>query len=573
MFPRKCHGSVLAVLLSFTVVHSLCADEAVYRNGCRAAGKLQLDADGRLRFTPQDGKSKLSFADIQDVRFPEVVPHSSLWGAPLRIGFDKEEWITGELLGLTDKTVTVRTSWSESAALPRSTLASIMQLTGWITLVYEDFEADAIRLKLAQSPTFDEREHTSGRRSLRLDAVGQSATYSLSKPMDEGRFSVNFRESGESRNGRWFVEAEFGENQTVRVQLVGDADCSVQTAIPSKESRRLPRTPGWHRLEIRFRDDHLLIGVDGKLLFESAGDWKSKGLQSIGLSCVATPGAEAIHGAVCFDDFSIARPVAELRHEAGDPAQDECWLAGGDQLFGQVTRANSHTVGIQGRFGTRTIPWSSLRGFFLKSEATAPKTSDGAHARVWLDSGFPHADELEGVLLALDDRKLVLRHTVLGDITLDRSRLRKLRPIFFGKRIELDNARHHLGEEGRLVPGLYPPRAEGPRLRRTLRLESAPASARLLLTVQFARREADGIGGGLKRSERETEVLVNGRSIGTLNRYVDRAATDPQRIVIPIPADSLEARENIIELVQKPELKTGLRGNCVVSNLAVELPR
>jgi hypothetical protein len=572
MFPRECYAPVLAVLLPFTLVGCLHADEAVYQNGRLVVGKLQLDADGRLRFAPQDGKNNLPFADVQDVRFPEAVSHSSLWGAPLRIGFGKEEWITGELLGLTDKSATVRTS-SESATLPRSAFASIMQLTGWTTVVYEDFEADAIRLKLAQSPTFDEKEHTSGHRSLRLDAAGQSATYALAKPLDEGRFGVNFRESGEAANGQWFVMAELGDKQTARIQLAGEAEYSVQTTIPSGESRRLRRTPGWHRLEIRVRADQLLIGVDGKLLFESAGAWKSKGLQSIRLSCIANPEAEAIHGAVCFDDFSISRSVDEFRHEAGDAAQDECWLAGGDQLFGQITRANSHTVGVQGRFGKRTIPWSSLRGIFLKREATEPKASDGAHVRVWLDSGFPQKDELEGVLLSLDARKLVLSHSEFGDITLDRSRLRKLRPIFFGKRIELDNGRHHLGEEGRLVPGLYPPRAEGPRLRRTLRLESAPASARFLLTVQFARIDADSIGAGLKRSEGDTEVLVNGRSIGTLNRYVDGAAKNPRRIAIPIPGDALEARENIIELVQKPETKTGIRGNCVVSNLAVELPR
>jgi len=93
------------------------------------------------------------------------------------------------------------------------------------------------------------------------------------------------------------------------------------------------------------------------------------------------------------------------------------------------------------------------------------------------------------------------------------------------------------------------------------------------LTVQFAKSEADGIVAGSKRSETDTELLVNGRSMGSLNRYVDRAAKVPQRIGMPIPGDALEARQNIIELVQKPESTTGRRSSCVVSNLVVELPR
>jgi len=559
--------------MTFLWVGELYADEAVHRNGRRVVGKLQLDSEGRLQFTAQDGKGKLSLADIQDVRFHEVVPHSSLWGAPVRIDFGTEEWITGELLALTDKLATVRTSWSETAALPRAALYSITQLTGWITFVYEDFEADAFRLKLTQSPTLDEKDHTSGRRSLRLDAAAQSANYTLTKPLEAGRVGVNFRESGKESNGQWFVEAEFGDERTALIQLAGEAEYSVKTAIPSRESRRLVQVPGWHRLGIRFRADQLLIGVDDKLLFESADTWKSKGLQSIRLRCASKPGTDTMRGAVCFDDFSIARPAVELRHEPGDPAQDECWLAGGDQLFGKLTRADTHGVEIHARSGKRTYSWSSLCGFFLKSETTAPKTSDGAHVRVWFDSGFPHADELVGVLLSLDDRKLVLRHPLFGDITLDRSRLRKLRPLFFGKLIELDNGRHHLGEEGRLVPGLYPPRAEGPSLRRAMRLESAPASARLTLTVQFAEEKADSNGTDLIREAGGPEVRVNGRSLGLLSRYVDRATKESQRIAISIPGDALEARENIIELVQKLETKAGRRGSCVVSNLAVELLR
>jgi hypothetical protein len=548
-------------------------DEAVCRNGRRIAGELKLSTDGRLRFTSKEAKNSQPFSNILDVRFPEAVPHSTLWGTPLRIGLGKAEWITGELIEINAKTAKVRTVWSEGAILSRSALQAITQLPGWLTVFHENFDSDTIRLKLTKSPTVDKDEHTSGQHGLRLNAAGQSAGRTLPAALEAGRIGVNFHSVGEPTGGRWLVEANFDDKKTVRIILADATDYSVETESGSGDLRRFPRSAGWHRLSIRFRADYLLIGIDNKLLFESDKKWRSQGLRAVRLACVAKPGEEAMRGAVSFDDLAIARPLEELHHENSDPTQDECWLVGGDQLFGQVPRADGKEVEIHGRFGKRMLPWSSLRGFFPKSAAVEPTTSDGAHVRVWLDNGFPQADELEGVLHALDGRKMVLHHPIIGEVTLDRSRLRKLRPLFFGKRIEIDTARHHLGETGQLVPGLFPPRAEGPKLRCRFRLDSVPPTAMLGITAQHSKGTADDTETALKRGDQATELLVNGRSSGNLSSHVDRGRKEPLDIRIVIPTEALLAGENVVEVIQEPESKSGRRASCIISALAIELPR
>jgi hypothetical protein len=422
----------LAIVVCAQFIAAVRADEAVLRNGRRVAGKLELDADGRLRFVSKDSKSGMAIGEIHDIRFPDAVAHTALWGAPLRLEFGKSESITGELVELTEKSAIVRTFWSQKVSLPRAELCAVAQPAGWLTFFCEDFEAEKCRLRLTNAPKLDD-SHTSGRRSLRLDASGQSAEYRLPQSLEAGRFGINFCEIGGSANGRWYVEAEFGDKNPVIIQ-VGGADYSVQTEVHAAATRQVPRSPGWHRLSIRFRQEYLLIGIDEKLLFESGKERQAGTLQAVRLGCKADSKTEKVRGAKCFDDFSIARPLEELRDLRGDPSQDECRLAEGDQLFGRIRHADGRTVELQGGFGKRGLPWSSLRGIYLKK--TAPieaRTGDGANVHLWLDSGFPDADELEGVLLKVDAEKLTLRHALFGDLTLDRTRLRRLRPLVPGK--------------------------------------------------------------------------------------------------------------------------------------------
>jgi hypothetical protein len=572
MPPSNRAVRIVAIPVLALLVSSRCAaDEAVRPDGRRTAGTLRTNPEGRLQFTPKDAGADLPLADVEHVRFPEAASHSTFLGAALRIEMLHRQCVTGELLDLDEKSVNVRTFWSNRIRLARRGVVALTQLTGLVTVFHEDFEIEPVHLKLTGSPLLNTEHRTSGRRSLQLDALGQFASHALTKPLDAGRFGVNFRDLGEPSGARWLAEADFGGKEPLRVVLAGGEAYAVETDLAG-ETQRLARAPGWHRLDVRFRPDYLLVGVDGRLLFESAKQGPEP-LREVRLACVAGAPDKSIRGAVLFDDLAVAKSVDELRHEPSDPGQDELWLLGGDQLFGSVPRVDRRAAEIHGRFGKRSLPWSALRGLFFKSEEAEPQSSDGQHVRVWLDNGFPEPDELEGVLRALDDSKLTLRHALLGDLTFDRSRLRRLRPLFFGRRIELDNGRHHLGDAGRLVPFIVPPRSEGPTLRRTFRLDAVPPSARVTVTVHHLKGAADGIGPALERGDLRTEVFVNEKRIDYLNRHVDRAVAETRRLAITIPNSVLRISENVVELRQTPEAASGRRESCVVANLAVELPR
>jgi hypothetical protein len=560
-----------AVLSLFTLVlvaPVTSADEAVRINGRRVQGSLWLNKKGLLQFTPTKGDAPLPLAEIEHIRFAQVdVPPARL-GSPHRFLFHREQQVSGELLGLDEEAVRLRTFWSEEVKLPRRAVAAVTHLPGLVTVFHEDFETDLKGWKLAGTPALSEKHHTSGHRSLLLKTAGQETLYRLPAALKAGRFGVNFHVPGATAGARWLVEAEF-DGQSVKVVLAGTGDSyAVETNLVAGQTKTRGREAGWHGLECRFSPDYLLVGVDERLLWESGKDGPGAALTGIRLACVADESGKTSQGEVYFDDFSVAQQVDEPNHERGDSSQDELWLLGGDQLFGHVLHADRRSIDVRGRFGKKTLAWAAVRGVFLERHTPPCKSSDGEHVRVWLRNGIgAEMDQLVGVLSAFNERRLTLRHAMLGELEIQRARLHQLRWLFHGRRIELDNGWHHLGDKGRLVPGLQPPRAEGPTLRRTFNLDKVPASVRLVVHVQGLKGLGDGIGAA------RTVVVVNGKRVDVLNRHVDGVAKEPRRLVVALPADCLRPGENSLELTQKADGETGRRESCVVFGNALELPR
>src|SRR5439155_22144848 len=119
-----------------------------------------------------------------------------------------------------------------------------------------------------------------------------------------------------------------------------------------------------------------------------------------------------------------------------------------------------------------------------------------------------------------------------------------------------DNGARHLGEKGRLAPGVQPARAEGPGVEYTFRVEARPEAAWLALTLL----PLDG----------RAEVVVNGRVVEDLARYAGPKARAAVPVRVPLARDSLKAGDNVLEVRVRED--AGRRGSCVVSEVAVELP-
>ncbi|HXG12509.1 MAG TPA: hypothetical protein VNK04_22325 [Gemmataceae bacterium] len=552
------------------------ADELTLPDGSRRLGRLEMDGKGRLRFAAPGQPVPASLADL-DIRLApgQLAP----WHAAMthRVTLRGEQHLTGELLELNEKELKLRTPWADRLSVPRRAVVALAHPPGWVTFVNEDFENDLTAWKLTGTPALSDRQQTSGRRSLRIDTPGQAAEYTLTGPLAAGRAGVNFFDPGSTSGVRWLIEAEFARPQgpwTARFIAAADAEhYRFEAPRTAGQAAPVPRTRGWHRLTLRFDRDYLFVGVDERLLWASDKEGPGGPLHKLRLVCVAGPGGSDKQGEGFFDDLSLTRAVDDLPHRAADVTQDEAWLLAGDQLLGRVVRADRHAVELEGWVGRQTFTWGEVRGLFLRRENPPPQTTEGEHVRVWLHAaagGEP--DQLEGVLQSLDDRRLVLRHAVLGEVEIERGRLLRLRGLFHGRRVELDNNFHHLGDPRRVVPELQPARAEGPTLRRTFRLDTVPTGVRLEVQVVHLKGPGDGIGAALERGELRTEVVVNGQRVDYLNRHVGRASEGPRRIRVILPRRSLRAGDNVLELRQVPD-SDGRRESCGIAGLALELPR
>jgi hypothetical protein len=532
------------------------ADEITLTDGRRLPGSVLLDDSGRLRFTAD--RSTLAADRVRQIRFSPAPPTPFRAGVTHLIQLPGGQRLSGELLGLGEKELLLRTRGRDRLAVPRGAVVGVTSLPGKMILCDEDFENGLKAWKTTGEPRLTEK-HTSGASGLLLDAPGQSAAYALSSPLEAGGVAVNFHVPDGAAGARWQLEAEFRGSdgpKVLRVTLADDAgDYAVEAPAPRDEGGRVPRKAGWHRLGVEFAAESLLVTVDDNVLWYSRRKGPGGPLREVRLACAATKGA--VRGAVVFDEFTLMRAVEVLERPAEASSQDEIWLASGDQLFGRVKRLDRRGVELEGRFGRRDLTWAEARGVFPRPAALPPATTDGAQVRVWLrPAAGNEPDELEGVLRALDERRLTLRHPALGELVIDRARLIRLRPLFHGKRIELDNSTRHLGEKGRLAPGVRPAKAEGPAVEYRFRLDARPASARLVLT--------------LRPIDARAELVVNGHVVDDLARYAGGKVKTAARVAVPLPGDGMKAGENVVELRIKD--RAGRGGSCLVSEVVVEVP-
>ncbi len=85
-------------------------------------------------------------------------------------------------------------------------------------------------------------------------------------------------------------------------------------------------------------------------------------------------------------------------------------------LSAQTARA----IVLNARFGKRSFPWKSIRGIFFGNQAK----SKNEKATVRFRSGpGVSADVLNGSLIRVTERELTLRHDLLGEVIIERTRL------------------------------------------------------------------------------------------------------------------------------------------------------
>lgn len=424
-------STVSWIVACFFALNALHADEAVFPDGQRIEGDLGIDGQSRFVFQPFGQTRPLSLDRLDHVRFPSVRLPPVRAAAPYRVLMRGGQYLTGELLDLGSEKIQFRTAWSKRLAIPRAAVTAVSHAPGFVTIFVDEFENDLKSWRLTGSPVLTTRQHVSGERSLCVDGHGK-AEYTVADSLTAGRAGIDFHDRARTKGFIWQLEAEFAGSvgwPTVRVRPDPRSDsyvAEVAGAVTAKSPP--PRSEDWQRLNVEFSLDTLALSIDDEVLWSCRQLGAGGALRKVRLSCTRLPSNAVGDGEVFFDDFSLARAVPDLPHPKSESEQDELWLLSGDQLFGDIVDVSGGLIRLHASFGQKNLSWGEVRGIYFRQSGPQRRAPDRMRVRIWLRSGISfEPDVLDGIVRRLDKEHLVLSHEVLGELTIDRKRLHRLR--------------------------------------------------------------------------------------------------------------------------------------------------
>ena len=492
-----------------------------------------------------------------------------------RIELRSGEILHGECLKLDQEQLELRTSWTRSLLLPRGAIRSITPGSEGLALIQEGFEKEESSWKWEGKPGFDAALVRSGKRSLLFNLPGQKGVFSPKIKMPSGtiRFWFHLPEGKSSHTARFEIDFSRGDSKTsLQVELMGGSKNYLVSGIEKPGFLgQIPRSPGWHRLQAEWDANRFLVLIDEYVLLSHRLPNPLGSLSEVRLSCAgeSKKEAETMH----IDDFVLFQPVERKILPRFDGSQDELQRRGRDQLVGQLGEITFEGIAFSQRKVSRIYPWSDLEVISFASAKVDAKTTKGEQVTLFLASEDRERDQLQGVVKAITPEKMELEHALLGRLDLPRAWVRELRPSFFGERHWLVSEVHHLGTESRFDFEQRNPEAS--QLERKFRLETLPQELSLLIEVSHLPGNGDGpdFAEAFKKGMLQTEVLLNGVVLDSLNRHSAKASADLLRIRIPIKKEQLRMGENRLQIRVGSGTILGRKGDCEVHSVVGEILR
>jgi hypothetical protein len=258
--------------------------------------------------------------------------------------------------------------------------------------------------------------------------------------------------------------------------------------------------------------------------------------------------------------------------------KDVIILRRGAELFGTLESFGEAGGLLRGAFGEMHLDRGAVSGIRLKDEQATTLDDKGLFVRAWLavsshDSETEQREVLAGALEVGPQDSLQLKHSDLGMVSLSRDRLRRIEVLHQGWRMAIDPRYHHLGNEVRPTFDVGWP--EGTELAIAFSAEKMPPgelwlSAYVVELEQIgpSAKYADALAAGHLR----TNVVLNGKAIDYLNRYVPATTSRPQRIRLRIPRDALLPDQNrlVIQQVSQRD-KPSEYDDCGIYDMALEV--
>ncbi|HWE38349.1 MAG TPA: hypothetical protein VG406_17390 [Isosphaeraceae bacterium] len=557
----------ILILLAGAVGAAVGGETLATADGRRVAGRLVGDGAGGFRFATEGKGETLPLAEGSAVLFGGNGPEPGRVAPPFRVVLGPGQRLSARLKGLDGEAVRLDDGpGGKPLVIPRAGVSALVQRPGEVLAFQDGFESvDGARWSQVGEPVVAEEPRVEGAKALRLPAGGSGLTCRLAEPVASGRLELAFHDDGRRHaDQRWFVDLSFrdpsGEPAPVRVVLGWEADGPAVESPhgPALVVQGLDRKGGWHRLAVRFDADRLDVAVDGIELAHGngpAGPLVEVRLATEAVGKEPAPASLAAH----LDDLRITRRVEAATNVQVEPGSDEVRLLGGDQLFGEVRRADASgvTVLVLGR--ELTLPWSAASGLYFRRRPAQAAMVEGQLVRVsWraAPGGDPRdVDQAEGALVAVGDADVTVATPRAGTLAIPRGQLIELRVLNRARRLVLDSNAHHLGNDpGDAEPDrLDPPQPEGRTLEVPFDLAATPPGAATLVldVVQVEGEEgSDRFADLVKKGELRTNVVANGKPIDSLNRHVRSANKTPERIRIPLPAGALRPGRNVFRFEQ-----------------------
>jgi hypothetical protein len=530
-------------------------------DGQRVTGRLAGDNRSGFAFIPAQSSAPVALEIGSSVHFNGSGPNSLVSAPPFRVLIGQSLRLSGSLRGITESSVRLELSWeNREVTLPRPGVQAIVQRHGESRVLVDGFEQlDASRWSITGKPEVVALPHLTEKHSLRLLPGGEAVVHKLVEPLASGRFDVAFHDDGAVVAGQqWSIELTFqgvSGLSLVRVAL-GWSEESLAVESPSGLAvQRLARTPGWHRFSLRFGPAQTEASVDGKELAHGRGpDGPLVAIRLASSPSAQTAPPKGLAGH--FDDLQLIRfaePPASLEL---DVTQDEARLVVGDQLFGTIREASAERVSMTVDSEPVALPWSEVAGVYFRRVPSTSAPVEGLLARVeWRSApdGEPdNIDFAEGAVTAVSDQLITVVTPYAGALSIPLQLVRTIRVQGQGRRIIIDPAAHHLGDEFSTTAPLDPPQPEGALLERTLELTAVPDGHCFVVTdvVQLVGENSGypAFSRQIRAGELRTYLTINGKRIDYLNRYLKTDNLAPERIAIPVPAGLLHAGKNTIRL-------------------------
>ncbi len=525
-------------------------------------GRLAADSRGGFVFLGDAGTKRVALEPGSVVRMGGAEIEPALARPPFRVLVGETLRLSGMLVSMNRERVVLHLNQpARDVVLARPGVQAVIQRPGEARVLGDGFDRlDPARWVKEGGVGLVEAPSRTPPRALRVPSAGGSVVAKLDQPVAAGQVEVSYFDTKViAPDRRAVVEATFqGPNGPSSIRVVlgwSEETLAVESPDgPALAVQRLPRVEGWHRLTIRFDDESTEISVDGKELAHGKGP--SGPCSAIKLAARAEPEAKSSLVAAVFDDVQVVRFAEPPSGMEPDVAQDEARLITGDELYGELDRGDGDGVVMNVAGGPTLITWAELAGVYFRREPGPGSAVEGLLVRVtWRSapgSDLGDVDFAEGALTGLDSRSLTLATPYAGTLVIPRERVLSVAIQGRGRRIVIDPAAHHLGDELSVsAPILDPPQPEGGTLERSFELADLPSTpaVALLDMVQVVGEDNDAVYSRyVREGELRTWLVVNGQRVDYVNRFIKTRGETPERIAVPIPCGLLKAGRNTIRL-------------------------